>query len=106
MSMKAALLDFSEAFEQVLMSGLDAGLCHWAQSKGGLTMARNGEFEFSIRAHLLPSLERRRITWSSQRRKASGLTYPCERFFSNHAPNGDPHLTGVDAARTRYEPKP
>lgn len=46
------------AFEQDLMNGLDAGLRNWAQSKGALTVARNGGFEFAIRAHLLPFLEK------------------------------------------------
>lgn len=45
-------------FEQDLITGLDAGFCNWAQSKGALTVARNGGFEFAIRAHLLPFLER------------------------------------------------
>ncbi len=46
------------AFEQDLMNGLDAGLRNWAQSKGALTVARNGGFEFAVRAHLLPFLEK------------------------------------------------
>lgn len=46
------------SFEQDLINGLDAGLRNWAQSKGALTVARNGGFEFAIRAHLLPFLEK------------------------------------------------